>query len=128
MRALKRSGETLEARGTWKGMGNNFYDVVKLFESDAVSSKLAYDVLREAPVVVALEAAAQEAALRRLIKRHKSNQYGGAETLAAQLSAWAAVLDERIPKPQDPREPSGGLFELGKWLVLARFIAQGGGE
>src|SRR5581483_1685175 len=73
VRVLKRSGETLEARSKWDDIAK-MQGVVELFKADLIASKLAYDVLRDAPVVTALSNDARQATLKRLIKRHKTKR------------------------------------------------------
>jgi len=133
VRVLKRSGEKPEARSKWDDLPK-LQDVIELFKADLIASKLAYDVLRDAPVVTDLVSDARQATLRRLIKRHKTDKFNATDDLAECLQKWATALDEQLRKPNDEtdddkdKKPAQGYAELGKWLAIARFIAQGGGE
>lgn len=139
IRALKRSGETLEVGTQWStGRGEDLVDVAGLlkqliehFAQERLSSRFAYEVADQARIVTALSAQARSATLKRLVGRHKTNRLSDAEAedLQKRLNAWMAALDDWAPtERQDGREIPQGFAELGRWLVLARFIAQGGGE
>lgn len=135
IRALKRSGETLQVGTRWTDEGANDFagliaQVIGHFREDRLSSRFAYDVAEQAHIVTALEDRdARTAMLKRLVNRHKTDKLQNPDDIVKQLDAWAAALDEIVPKEvQDGREVPQGFAELGRWLVLARFIAQGGGE
>lgn len=117
--SLKRSGEPLEMRSPWESVGEIFADVLRRFQGDAqgepLSSKFAYDVLH---VAYALPNADEKcrAELKRLIKRHRNPKHLDApnpDEWADRLRTWAASLPDKAE-------------ELGRWLVFARFVAQGG--
>jgi CRISPR-associated protein Cmr2 len=130
VRVLKRSGETLEVRSKWDTL-SEFDKLVQLFKGKELSSHLAYDVLREARVVTALDdKSARTATLKRLVKRHKTDKLSDAEGWVDRLRQWADALDGCVlpDKAEDGKEIPQGFAELGRWLVLARFVAQGGGE
>jgi CRISPR-associated protein Cmr2 len=118
VRVLKRSGETVEVRSPWNAMGETFGRLVTLFQTEALSNKLAYAVA-EAAYALPDPDAMFEAELRRLLHRHRHRyptKWSGCEAeWAATLRTWAAGLP-------------GASTELGHWLILARFIAQGGEE
>lgn len=102
------------------------------------------------PLVVPL--AAVKGALKRLLVRHKGDHVSREEArqrakdLAPRLAAWAHALDQhradwekdwlkqhqhdwREPDPLDEDyAPQPGPVELGKWLLLARFLETGGEE
>ncbi|HXG18261.1 MAG TPA: type III-B CRISPR-associated protein Cas10/Cmr2 [Methylomirabilota bacterium] len=122
VRTLKRSGETLEMRSPWKAIGDTFTEMTKLFQGDAdgepLSSKFAYDVLQTAYALPEADEKSQ-AELRRLLKRHRNPKHPQApdpDKWAERLHTWATQLPEQSPE------------ELGRWLVFARFVAQGGRE
>lgn len=121
VRVLKRSGETLEIRSPWKALGNTFVDIVSFFQGNTdgepLSSKFAYDVLQAA---YALPEADEKirAELKRLLKRHRNPKHPQApdpDEWAERLKIWATHLPDQLE-------------ELGRWLVLARFIARGGSD
>jgi CRISPR-associated protein Cmr2 len=122
VRVLKRSGETFDARSSWMTIGNLFGEIVQLFDdqgpnASALSSRFAYDAARAAYALPDADERFQSE-LKRLLKRHRNSKHPNApdvEQWAGKLKTWA----EQLPDHAD---------ELGRWLVLARFVAQGGGE
>lgn len=119
---LKRSGVTVVMRSHWKDFLSVFANLVKVFREDgpqkaALAGRFAYDVALAAEVL--LEADEKfRAELKRLVARHRNLRHPDSpdpEQWADLLYNWAANLPE-------------GTTELGRWLILARFIAQGGGE
>jgi CRISPR-associated protein Cmr2 len=121
VRVLKRSGEIVEMRSPWNAVGDTFADVIGLFQGDAqgepLSSKFAYDVLHAAYALPEANEQSQ-AELKRLLTRHHNAKHPRSPDpgeWAERLRAWAAALP-------------GQLEELGRWLVFARFVAQGGRE
>lgn len=122
VRVLKRSGETTEMRSPWKAIGETFAKMTRFFQGDEqgelLSSKFAYDVLRAAYALPKADEKSR-AELKRLLKRHRNPKHPQApdpDEWAERLHAWANRL------------PDQSLEELGRWLVFARFIAQGGRE
>ena len=123
---LRRSGER-----QWMGMNWSYEDdpaqsleaireVQSAFTRNELSNKLAYEVYEEAPVLASEEGErcipqeAREAELVRLFKRHADEDWKtGAEALAKQV----ADLAKHVKWP-----------ETARWLLLARFLAQGGGR
>ncbi|MBI5305482.1 MAG: type III-B CRISPR-associated protein Cas10/Cmr2 [Chloroflexi bacterium] len=111
---------------------------------DHLSAKIAHDVYDLARGLTDQPVDAVEAILRRALKRHKGDQLEPeqavkqANTLAPQLARLAVALDAprqswlfeqwRARAPDAANEPASGIVELAKWLLLARFLAQGGGE
>ena len=132
--ALKRSGEKVRVGSKWRYDG---LDAVGLMErlrgyflEGALASRLAYDVEMEARGLVDLPDA-QRARIAWLVRRHRDKEKladSEVDQVAQGLADLALGLDQgatRHPKPEDrPR----GMVELAGWLLLARFIARGGGE
>ena len=86
--------------------------------------KLAPAVFAEARTLAGLSAEAQRAELRRLLVRHSEERnLGAAQRLADQLIAFA----ERLAA-HGRRVGRSGFEQMADWLLLARFLAQGGGE
>jgi CRISPR-associated protein Cmr2 len=134
--ALKRSGETLEVRSKWEHIPDVWHTLITYFqpEDGPLSSKFAYSVANEARIVTCLDQAAQKATLRRLVGRHKArglaeDKVKELEEVAGKLAEWARQLDQDIPPEEmDGQEVPQGFTELGRWLLLARFMAQRGGD
>lgn len=120
IRVLKRSGEDLQVYSGWNTLGGHFDEMVKLLRDKTITSRLPYDVLQVAETLADIDNGhdMKQAELRRLIGRHSDNKKVNKEAqakLAADWMTWA----QQMP---------GGLSELGRWLALARFIANGGRE
>jgi len=121
VQVLKRSGETLTVSGHWADLMPVFENIVNHLKTKALSSKFAYEVEAEARTVTAIpDPQAWDAMLRRLINRHRTNQLANPASVAQELTQWAQNLENT--------QPAAGLHQLGQWLLLARFIAMGGGE
>ncbi|MEW5960176.1 MAG: type III-B CRISPR-associated protein Cas10/Cmr2, partial [Chloroflexota bacterium] len=119
VQVLKRSGEITRMRSSWLAVGSTLAEIVHLFKGDEqgqpLSARFAYDVGHSA---YSLPEADEkfEAELKRLIKRHRNSKHPLAPDStkwAERLRMWAASLPDQST-------------ELGYWLALARFMAQGG--
>jgi CRISPR-associated protein Cmr2 len=131
VRVLKRSGETVTVRSGWKSMGGLFDELVGHFAEERLSSRFAYDLNERAPVVTALPADARKAAIKQLVRRHKTQALSDsdADDWVERLAGWAQILDCQTPRENvDGVDIPQGLPELARWTVFARFVAQGGGE
>jgi CRISPR-associated protein Cmr2 len=139
---IKRSGETVHVRSRWDSMGDVFQEMREHFEAERISSRFAYELYERAHIVTDLNDDAREAAIKQLVKRHKSNELSDANRLVKRLANWAKELDDQVPpekvlaksetvgdnSTKKERPVPQGLVELGRWLVFARFVAQGGNE
>ncbi len=100
---------------------------LRAFASQTLSMKFAGDVAREARGLSdsqLLPALARAAAIRRLAKRHSPDvlsQRQEALIIADALAAWSEVLAPAHPD-------RGGIEEVARWLLTARFIVSGGDE
>lgn len=117
---MKRSGEPVQVGAKWEISSEKtpklFLEIAELFrnEETGLAEKFPYEAALEAFALSRTDAEAHEALLRRLLKRH-APKYEHAEKLAQRLSA----VSKSLP---------GGPAELANWLLLARFIAQGGSD
>jgi len=154
---LKRSGEEWRVGTKWFYLQEEdlpdpvaqLDDLRQRFADGRLSMKLAHAVLEEARTLACLPKAAQEAELQRLLKRQGGERLSAEERKrqAAELAPPLAELAQKLdahhrkwlenwkkrhagpPQPADLAEaPQPGLVELAQWLLLARFLAQGGGE
>jgi CRISPR-associated protein Cmr2 len=100
-------------------------DVCKRFEEGQLAMKLAHTVFEEARTLAHLPKEAQQAELKRLLKRHSEKDMLDSEhqVLAAELTAFAAALDTRTAEVG-----KRGFEQMAEWLLLARFLARGGEE
>ncbi len=126
---LKRSGETIQVGTRW------FYpavpDVVALVDDlsrflrkGPLTMKLAQAVFAEARTLAGLPTEAQRAEVRRLLARHSEGlDRTAGQQLADQLIAFAEGL-----AAHGRRVGRSGFEQMADWLLLARFLAQGGGE
>jgi CRISPR-associated protein Cmr2 len=114
---LRRSGERAEMRSRWEGVEHRFGQLCQWFSDGALSSRFAYDVADSARRLEGLTGPFQ-AELKRLFRRHRDEKKPSPpdpEKAAADLMDWASTL-------------SNGFVELANWILLARFVALGGGE
>jgi CRISPR-associated protein Cmr2 len=126
---IKRSGETVIMCSKWESMSELFDDLVGHFVAKGLSSRFAYDLSGRARIVTALPADARKATLTQLVKRHKTDQLADPDGLVRRLWEWAQALDSQAPpETVDGADIPQGLAELARWVVFARFVAQGGGE
>ena len=139
VRVLKRSGQTREMRSRWQDMGDNMARLVGLFRSGPdgeaqLAAGLAYDLMAVAPALP--EADDRLAAeLKRLLRRHRNRRHSQplseaqCQLWACQLRAWAASMPGAKPEFSADQGGMGNqTAELGCWLTLAHWIAQGGRE
>jgi CRISPR-associated protein Cmr2 len=113
---LRRSGERTEMRSPWRALGSRFERLRAWFSNGALSSRFAYDVADSARRLKGLEEPFR-AELKRLLRRHRDEQKPNPpdpEEVADDLMDWAQSLPER------------DFEELANWILLARFVAQGG--
>lgn len=140
VRVLKRSGETIDASSSWDALDKNFAQLVAFFQNKALSSRLAYAVA-EATYALPHADDSFEAELRRQLRRHRhpTKWTESEDAWAVVLRTWAANLPEQMDRSnrclnsnqereaeQQPRVTQ--TEQLGRWLTLARFVAQGGAE
>ncbi len=129
VQVMKRSGETVMLRSKWDSLGNRFDELVECFRANQLSSRFAYDLSSRAHIVTALSADAREATIKQLAERHKTNLLTNPDALVDDLAAWAQDLDSQAPlETVDAASVPQGLAELARWVVFARFVAQGGSE
>lgn len=127
VRVLKRSGEQLDLSSYWKSMKNgigqtHFELITQLLKEvngkgSPLASRFAYDVMEVSHILSAADEKF-ESELRRLLKRHRNKKYPE----LVQVEEWSGRLLRWANELPDHSE------ELGRWLVFARFVAQGGGE
>lgn len=133
---LKRSGEELRAGAQW------FYSVQpsksededsvglllglqKSFGQKKISMGFAHDFFDAARTLAGVPEAIQSE-MRRLISRRAQADSPELKKLAAGLAALAQSLDRHASPDPKQDQPQRGPVELGKWLLLMRFLAQGG--
>lgn len=135
--ALKRSGEPIHVGALWDfGVQDDSFLITEIAAKfggtpSPLASKFAFDVLSEARVLVEPDDA-YAARIRWLVQRHtQHNLLTAAEQqqLADRIVQMARDLDAFFVKrfgDEDEHRPRG-TFEMAQWLLLARFVAQGGG-
>jgi len=132
--ALKRSGGTRTACSHWDNLGDNMETLVTLLQGKQLSTRLAYAMEEEARIGTALPLDAQSAILKRLIIRHQGKAPTGSTpfdplTLGQSLMEWVIGLNRSsVSIDVGEKVISTGFAELGTWMVLAHFIAEGGKE
>lgn len=120
VKVFKRSGAPYTAVSHWNDLGTKLDEFIDMFKNNILSSRFAYDVQDEGRTAAFMEQNAQKALLKRLVNRHKQEGQIDISNLVDTLSAWSIGLNWETNEP--------GLIKLSNWLVLARFIAQGGIE
>lgn len=124
----RRSGEPVQMLSKWDDEEGLVSLLIEYFMDDGcLSSKFAYDLTADARAGSALPPEAQLALIERLVKRHKTSKLPQPKLFASRLHCWSKLLDGYVPHlSEDGVKIPQGMAELGKWLSLARFIAQGG--
>ncbi len=116
---LVRSGAPTRAVAPWSGLGDQFCAMRDHFAHDRLSPRLAHNLADVAPAFESalLPPEAYAAEVRRVALRQRAPAQmdeGEAKEFAKALAAWAAGA-ELGPK------------ELAAWLLVAAFVARGGG-
>jgi len=123
--ALRRSGESIQVGLNWSYEGGTadtlavVDEVQALFAEGTLSSKIAYDLRHEAPALAEVPLA-HEAELTRLLTRHWQKK--PVEAYRSNIQALAEKLAELCEKGRI------GIELVAEWLLIARFLAQGGCE
>ncbi len=118
VKVIKRSGTPYSVYSHWKDLSSPYEFLVDALKKKQISSNFAYELINEAQTIGYISKEAQHATIKRLVKRHKlSNELNVDQAISALLN-WRASLD------WDDEEP--GLIRLARWIVLTRFVAQGG--
>lgn len=121
VKLLKRSGNPLDARSAWGNL-EIFEEMLQLMkDGQKISSRLPYVFAREAPTLVALPDDGQKAGLKFILNR-QANLGDETDEIMKKLHLWAEQINTR------QKTTSAGLSEVASWLILARFLASGGGE
>lgn len=129
VRFLKRSGEPRHVATQWTY--DDLDPLARLIEAQqaftreireqggGISGKMPYTLRAEAPTLSHLDCAAVRAEIERLLKRQSQLAEPERQALAETLAAWADKLNAYEGK---------GVEMVADWLILARFLATGGGE
>jgi CRISPR-associated protein Cmr2 len=122
---LKRSGEPLEVRSQWKDLKDTVNELKNLFEEEKLSSRLAYSVQCDAPVLAGMETDARKSGLKVLLTRQSAEGFKYVHEWADRLNIWATNMDDYLPEKDKMKS---GFTEMANWLILSRFLAEKGGE
>jgi CRISPR-associated protein Cmr2 len=132
VQVLRRSGERREVGTKWQVGGNDameaVQDTVQAMDQEALSGKVAYDLLDEQ---VALDgchmpAVARIAELGRLLSRHWSEKAARKAEQDGKVISRDALEAMLTPLLQAEGDDGWKINEMANWLLLARFLAQGG--
>jgi len=135
IRWLKRSGEQVQMGAKFFYPDHCINDTLQILMdfADLMRSKIsrgfATDLMQESFTLAGMDAKAQEAELRRLLKRRSELSDEQIRYWAHKLAHLAAALDTHADDKADPFDltrPQRGIVELGKWLTFLRFITGGG--
>jgi CRISPR-associated protein Cmr2 len=136
VRWLKRSGEQVQMGAQFFYPEHCISDTLQVLMEFAelmrtkISRGFATDLMRESFALADLDEKAQEAELRRLLKRRSKLSDDEINHWAQKLAQLAVALDTHADRNADPFDltrPQRGIVELGKWLTFLRFLT-GGGE
>jgi CRISPR-associated protein Cmr2 len=123
---LKRSGEPVLVGSHWATEGQRIVKLVKNAVEDFIEERLAsrfvYELGDQIQSLGRVEPLMVQPLLKRLLKRHRNPRAPLPETQLDALMAWAKAFK------QGEAVADGAAGELARWLLLTRFIAQGGGE
>jgi len=136
VRWLKRSGEQVQMGAKFFYPDHCINDTLQVLMDFAelmrtkISRGFATDLMQESFALAELDEKAQEAELRRLLKRQSKLSDDEINHWAQKLAQLAVALDTHADRNADPFDltcPQRGIVELGKWLTFLRFLT-GGGE
>jgi CRISPR-associated protein Cmr2 len=136
VRWLKRSGEQVQMGAQFFYHDHRINDTLQVLMEFAelmrtkISRGFAIDLMRESFALADLDERAQEAELRRLLKRRSELSHDQIKDWAQKLARLAVALDTHADRSADPFDltrPQRGIVELSKWLTFLRFLT-GGGE
>jgi CRISPR-associated protein Cmr2 len=136
VRWLKRSGEQVQMGAQFFYSNQCISDTLQVLMEFAelmrtkISRGFATDLMQESFALADLDEKAQEAELRRLLKRRSKLSDDEINHWAQKLAQLAVALDTHADRSADPFDltrPQRGIVELGKWLTFLRFLT-GGGE
>jgi CRISPR-associated protein Cmr2 len=136
VRWLKRSGEQVQMGAQFFYHDHRINDTLQVLMEFAelmrtkISRGFATDLMQESFALADLDEKAQEAELRRLLKRRSKLSDDEINHWAQKLAQLAVALDTHADRSADPFDltrPQRGIVELGKWLTFLRFLT-GGGE
>jgi CRISPR-associated protein Cmr2 len=136
VRWLKRSGEQVQMGAKFFYPDQCISDTLQVLMEFAelmrtkISRGFATDLMQESFALAELDEKAQEAELRRLLKRRSKLSDDEINHWAQKLAQLAVALDTHADRNADPFDltcPQQGIVELSKWLTFLRFLT-GGGE
>lgn len=124
---LKRSGEHTLAESKWEHAGISIGRHIELLSADfleeRLSSRFAGEFGRQVAELGNVESNLVVPLLTRLFGRHSKKTGKFPETGISELTAWLRSFEDTGIELQ-----GGSAGELARWLLLARFMAQGGDE
>ena len=123
---LKRSGEPVVVGSHWETNGRRVVALVKNaiedFAQERLASRFVYELSDQMQSLGKVETSMLQSLLKHLLKRHHNQKKPLPETKLDTLMAWVEAFE------QGEAVEGGAAGELSRWLFLARFITQGGGE
>jgi CRISPR-associated protein Cmr2 len=123
----KRGGAPIYAASKWSAVKAHFDPLVLAFKNRVLSASLPYHLRREAETVQYLGLDAQRSWLEWQARQH-SSQMVDVTPFVDHLYAWLSDLNDSFETGDGDKHKAGGLVELTNWLLIARFLANGGEE
>lgn len=128
----KRGGEPLLARSGWEQTADFEADWVRPFREGQLANSLPYLLRDDLRVANELEGEAVSALVRYRFGRQAGEGFKKeAESLAERWLDWVKSMEGKLndPSKSEPKEARRMAFEEAvNWLVIARFLGQGGKE
>lgn len=123
---LKRSGEPILVGSHWQAGGQRIVNLVKNaaedFAKERLASRFVYEFSDQVQALGKVEPPMLQSLLKRLLKRHRNPGQPSSKSQLDIFMAWVEAFEQGEPAGD------GATGELARWLLLARFISQGGGE
>ncbi len=128
----RRGGEAVIARSPWDEL-TIFNEWVQYFREEKFSASLPYLLAEDARVSPSMPAEAQRAMLRYRLTRQsakidskQSRQF--IEGRLDSLLKWVDSIQQKLKPSDKDGSVTHGLVEVANWLIIARFLFNGGKE
>jgi CRISPR-associated protein Cmr2 len=123
---LKRSGQPVWVGSDWEAGGRRIVELVqdgiKDLAQERLSTRFVYEIHDQVQQLGKVENQILRPLLKRSLERHRNKKSDPPKISLDALTAWVEAFE------QGEAVEGGASGELSRWLLLARFIAQGGGE
>ncbi len=122
---IKRSGVPLYARSKWAALQAAWPLLLQGFQNDELAQSLPYALLADAATMQGQSIDLRRLLLKQALARHTSSSADKSAYLETMLT-WMTALDSDLIDRDSKETERNGFQALANWLVIARFVAQGG--